>query len=327
MSGPIQTTQFVDASREEIDLIYKIEGRPSEVDIFELAKVLDSFGNVLRESYRVAFHEQGELTASVKPFEQGSFLMEIALVIQQNPAYLFAAAHPELVEQAKRVLENLGFIKKAKESGASLLELISRLRGEKASSVEQKGPDHYEYHANDGAVIPVDSTVHSLYNNSVINNYTFNIVAPAERETVEEILTYLKGDREASEIKIGKETAKAVRAFSNPANLEIKSQTLEDTTTKILHPKSGNYGQTKGIWTFTIAGAKGVIKAKISDKKFLAKYSSGSIRFFQGDVLKVRLKERQIVQATDTKLEYEITEVLEYLPVQASRQQQIRLNN
>jgi len=298
-------------SAESIDLIYKITGEPSEIDVFELSRVLDAFGHVLKETYRVTYPIDGELNVTVKPFQQGSFLMDMALSVQQNPG-LFLLTQPEMISRAKQVLEYLGFINKVKETGASLLELLRGLKNGKPASVEQTGPDSLKYYAIDGAVMPVNSTVNALYNNSIINNYTFNIVAPVERDSVERISTYLKSEPEKSAVNISKEDASAVRAFAVPPELEVKIEVLEGTTTKILKPKSGNYGQTTGVWIFTIAGTKSVIKAHISDKDFLTKYSSGSIRFYQDDRLKVKLLERQVVEGGKTRMEYEIVQVLDY---------------
>ena len=163
-------------------------------------------------------------------------------------------------------------------------------------------------------MIPVNSTVNALYNSPVINNFTFNIVAPAARENVEGIVTYLKTARELTGVKIDKEDVQAVRAYSQPPDEAPIQEILEDTTTKLLSPKSGNYGQTTGTWSFTISGTKRVIKARITAKDFLTKYSDGTIRFYQGDRLKVRLKEKQIIEGASIKMEYEITEVLEYHP-------------
>ena len=321
-----KATPLVDP--EDIDFVYQIEGDPSQVDIFELARVLDSFGNVLQESYRTAYPEEGDLVVKVKPFEQGSFLVDLALTVQQNSGYLFVASHPEILEHAKQILEYLGFIRKVNDIGTSLLELLRGLKTGKAERIEQKGPDHYEYHATDGGVMPVNSTVNALYNNPVINHNTFNIIAPVERDSVTNLLTYLKNDRESSEVRISKEDADAVRAFVEPSENEIKTEVLEDTTTKILNPKSGNYGQTTGTWSFTIAGTKRVIKAHIADTEFLTKYSSGSIRFYQGDKLRVRLVERQIIEGAKTKMEYEIEKVIDYTQARATvRPAQARATN
>ena len=300
--------------KNELDLIYKINSSSNELDVFELARVLDSFGNVLKEAYRVSFPQEGELAVRVKPFERGSFIVDLGLFIQQNPALLFVLSYKEAIDRTKQVLEYLGLAKSVRETGLSLMGLLRGLRNGKPESVEQKGQDTYEYRASDGAVLPVNSTVHALYNSPVINHYTFNIVAPVEHESVQSILTYLKQDQKGSQVELDKEDAEAVRAFSFPPELENKSEILEDTTTKLLRPKSGNYGQTTGTWSFTIAGSNRVIKARITDKAFLRRYASGSIRFYQGDTLKVKLLERQVVEGSATKLEYEIVKVLDYSP-------------
>lgn len=313
--GPIDPPTV---AQTDIDLIYKIEGTPNELDVFELARVLEALGKVLEEGYRIVHPNEGELAIKVKPFESGSFIMDIAMHVRAIPGVLFFLASPEILKYAKDTLEALGFIQKVAEKGASLMELLRKLRNGKPEKIEQTGPDEYKFHAGDGAVIPVNSTVHALYNSPVINNYTINIVAPAERESVDRIRTYLKGERETTETSIDKEAVKAVRAYAEPPQLEARVEVLEDTTTKMLHPKSGNYGQTTGTWSFTIAGSNQTIKARITDSNFLAKYSSGSIRFYQSDLLKVRLMETQKIESTKTSMVYEIIEVLEYQPAHPS---------
>jgi hypothetical protein len=94
-------------SSDSIDLIYKIEGDRSEVDVFELSRVLDSIGTIAKESYRVAHPDEGELKLAIKPFKEGSFIMDIALQLQQNPAILFVLTHPEVRDNLKSTLEGL----------------------------------------------------------------------------------------------------------------------------------------------------------------------------------------------------------------------------
>src|ERR1700727_134208 len=132
---------------DSIDVIYKIEGDQSEVDVFELSRVLDSIGTIAIESYRVAHPDEGELKLAIKPFKEGSFIMDIAFQLQQNPAILFVLTHPEVRDNLKSTLEAIGFIKKVNETGNSLLELIKRLKDGKPEKVEKKGEKSYEYHA------------------------------------------------------------------------------------------------------------------------------------------------------------------------------------
>lgn len=301
------------ADIESVNLIYKIEGQPNDVDVFELARVLDAFGNVIREAYQVAHKDEGELVVKVKPFETGSFIMDIALHLQKDPAFLLLFANSDWITSAKDTLEALGFIRDIKETTASLIELLRKLKNGKPKKVERKGPDLYEYHAGDNSVIPINSTVHALFSNPVIQNLTINIVAPAERENVEGVTTNLKWSGIETSVKLDREDVKAIRAFSNPEPRLLEPEILEDVTIKFLSPKSGSYGQTSGTWSFTITGTKRTLKAKITDDGFLQKYSNGTIRFYQGDRLKVRLLERQTV-GDEAKMEYEITEVLEYVP-------------
>ena len=54
------------------------------------------------------------------------------------------------------------------------------------------------------------------------------------------------------------------------------------------------------------------MKAKITDEKFLKSYTRGATRFYQGDLLKVLLKETQHISADDITVENEVLEVLEY---------------
>src|ERR1700674_5465438 len=98
--------EVLDAAVEgdDLHLIYKIEGRPQEVDIFELSRALESLGKVIQEGNRILYPEN-DLTLKVSPFEPGSFIMDIAMHVQQNPESggLFAllVTQPELLKQAK----------------------------------------------------------------------------------------------------------------------------------------------------------------------------------------------------------------------------------
>lgn len=306
---------------EELHLIYKIEGDPNEVDVFELSRVLEGIGNVLKEGNRVVSGGiDTELLVTVKPFESGSFIMDLTLYVQQNPIYLAFLAHPEAIKQAKGVLEYIGLIKKVRDTGASLLELLGRLRSGKPEKVEKVG-DAYEYHTQSGDIVPVSAPVNTLYNNSVINNYIFNIAAPAERPEVNSVQTYVRHAEELTGVRIGKEEAAAIRAYHEPIQLLTSPEVVDSTTTLMLNPKSGNYGETTGQWTFRIAGTKQSIKAKITDEAFLAKYTNGTIRFYAADLLKVRMHSEQRVEGSRVKAKNEIIEVLEYREAHPSERQ------
>ena len=93
-----------------------------------------------------------------------------------------------------------------------------------------------------------------------------------------------------------------------PALIPSEAEANEDTLVRVLRPKSGNYGQVKGTWQFH-RGAKGRDQSEI-----FRRYANGEVRFHQGNRLKVRLRERQIIEGEKVKMEYEILEVLDCTP-------------
>jgi hypothetical protein len=306
---------------EDVHLVYKIEGDPHDVDIFELSRVLESLGRVLQEGNRV-LHPESSVVLKVSPFEPGSFIMDIAMQMQQAAGHsaplLAAVMQPEMIKQAKDILENIGLIKKAWDYGASLLELLHKLKNGKPEKVEKRG-DVFEYKAQDGGIIPVSAPVHNLYNSGVVNNFILNIAAPVERTDVTAVKTFLKNMEAATGIQITKSDVPAIRAYVGPPVSEGQPEVIENTATYMLHPKSGNYGEKTGQWTFKIAGTSRTLKAKITDPVFLEQYTKGDFRFYVQDLLKARVHERQIVDGSKVKVQNEIIEVVHYRPSHPSQ--------
>jgi len=297
----------------EVHLIYKIEGVPDDIPVFELARTLEALGHVIQESDRVINEEQHTLLIKVKPFEEGSFLMDLVVSVQNNPAILFFLTQPEAIERIKKVFEYIGLVKKGKEAYATLLDLIGHLKTGKPEKVEPKGPDQFVYTNHNGQELIVNGTVHNLVNNVFVQNFIFSAVAgPLQRPGVEGLSTYFKDEVEESKHFLPKAEAPAIEAYSSPVPEAPRVEVIENTTTEMLNPKAGTYGEPEGVWTFTRAGTKTKIKANIADKKFLMKFQRGAVRFFHNDLLKVKLKHEQTVKNTKVTNKYEIVEVVEY---------------
>jgi hypothetical protein len=297
----------------DLHLIYKIESVQHEVDIFDLSRALESIGQVVQEGARVA-HPEISLSLRVAPFEPGSFVADIAMIVHSNPQLgLFAAmlTQPEMVAKAKEVLEYIGLVKKVGEYGESLLELLKGLKNGKPDSVQKKG-DVFEYKAKDGAVIPVSAPVNNLYNNGTVNNFIFNIAAPVERQDVAGVKTFLKNLEQVTGVQITKDDVPAIRAYVEPPATDDSPKVIENTSQYMLHPKSGNYGETTGLWTFRIAGTSRTLRAKITDKKFLANYTNGTILFYAQDLLTAKVHEKQTKDGDKVRVQNEIIEVLDY---------------
>lgn len=167
-------------------------------------------------------------------------------------------------------------------------------------------------------MLPVSAPVNTLYNSGVVNNFIFNIAAPAERADVTAIRTYLRDAELLTCVQITKDDANAIKAYSEPGLVEGKVELLENTNIYMLHPKSGNYGETTGQWTFRIAGTSRTLKAKITDPAFLANYTSGTIRFYAQGRIKAQVHEKQVIEGDKIKMHNEILEVIEYRPAHPS---------
>jgi hypothetical protein len=172
----------------EVHLIYQIEGKRNDVPVFELSQTLEGIGQIIQEADSVIFDDERQVNVKVGPFEEGSFVMDLVLSVQNSPAVLFFMSQPEAIERIKQVLEYLGLVKKTKEIFTSLLELIEFLKKGKPAKVEPAGPDVYNYYNQNGAVLPVNLPIHNLINNGTIQQFILPaIAAPLQRETVEAV--------------------------------------------------------------------------------------------------------------------------------------------
>jgi hypothetical protein len=304
----------------EVHLIYQIEGKQNDVPAFELSRTLEALGLVIQEADGVVSNDEFELSVKVRPFQEGSFIMNIVLSVVHNPTVLFFLSQPEAIERIKQVLEYLGLIKKSKEILFSLVELLEFLKSGKPAKVEPTGPNTFNYYNQEGQVMPVNQPIHNLVNNGTIQQFIFPAVAaPLQRESVEAVRTLL-ADQPQTAVRLAKEAMPAIKAYSEPTTDSAKEEIVENTTTEFLNPKAGTYGDIDGTWTFTEAGShKHPFRARITDEKFLNRFGRGAIRFYHEDVLKARVKREQRLRDGKSRTTSEIIEVIDYKPAPVRR--------
>jgi len=310
---PPQLSEPAVGESGEVHLLYQIEGSPNEVPVFELARTLEALGNVIQEADDAVSHDANELAVRVRPFQEGSFVMDLVLSVIHDPTTLFALSQPEAIARIKTVLEYLGLIKKTKEVLASLIELLQFLGNGKPAKVEPAGPDTFNYFNKAGQSMPVNQPIHTLVNNGTIQQFIFPAVAaPLQREGVEAIRTALQ-NQPLTAVRLPKVEIAAIKAYSEPEPEAPEEEVVENFTTEFLNPKAGTYGDTEGTWLFMPAGqSTNPIRARITDDKFLARFGRGAIRFYHDDVLKVKLKTEVRMKDGKTKKSHEIVEVFDY---------------
>lgn len=305
----------------EVHLMYTIVGPQDAVPVFELSHTLEALGSVIEEGDHVLYPDRHQVVVRVKPFQEGSFLMDLVLSVQNNPTVLFFLTQPEAIARIKKVLEYLGLIKQTKDAIKTVLEVIEFLRNGKAKRIEPAGRDTFNYYNQEDQVMPVSQPIHNLVNNGTIQQYFFPAVgAPLQRGPVEAVETFLKDEPQKTAVQIPKASAPALKAYSEPELEPEKEEVLENVTTEFLNPKAGTYGDIEGTWTFTLAGGrKSPFHARITDESFLASFGRGAIRFYHDDLLKVKLRTRQQMKDGRGKITRDIIEVLEYHKARVQR--------
>lgn len=65
----------------KVNLIYKLSGQGIEdgIDVFELSPILLSFGKMITEAHRVVYPDHREIAVNIKPFQKGSFEIDILM--------------------------------------------------------------------------------------------------------------------------------------------------------------------------------------------------------------------------------------------------------
>ena len=106
-----------------VDFIYRIEG-DNQLGLSELIPILTSLGELIQEGNRAANPDSPDIAISVKPFEEGSFEIEL-LLSPGTMGALFAFIQAGGLQKITDVLSNIGLVAtKAKSSYTSLLVLL-----------------------------------------------------------------------------------------------------------------------------------------------------------------------------------------------------------
>jgi hypothetical protein len=305
---------------QKVNFIYRLEGKDiSEgFDVFELAPILLSVGELIKESNKTLNPGGRDLAVNVKPFEKGSFIIDIVLFSQSNFQQIIDLVNSDNVKEIKELLEWIGLIYGGSiGAGVSLIGLIKILRG-KPKTVEQIRPNEVRYTGEDGNTYTVDSKVHQLFSNCKIQNFVYNAYGkPLESDNIDKVECYLQEDQEGTKEVFEKDLAESFRTYSET---QLPSLSLEEelvtSNDVFVSPKRGSFDADPRQWSFRL-GTSGeqVVKATIKDEKFLEKYRNNQIRLHYTDVLKIRLVQKLKKIDGDIKFDtivYEVEKVLEY---------------
>ena len=301
--------------KKSVNLIYKFSGDIDSINLFEIAPILLSLGQLIQDSNKIVNPTAEEIGINAKPFEKGSFIIEILLFAKTNAQQILDFVGSDNGQQIKTLLEYIGLI--GGIGGGSfagvkgLIGLIKFLKGKPPQKLEKVNENETKLTTDDGKSITINNHVINLYKNSNIkNNITNSFVRPLEQNSVETIDSYLKDDEENTHIQIDQTIKEYIKDYAQSAELSTQEQEMEETF--YISPKRGSFSGESNSWSFRLSTNKDIIKIdKILDTKFLKKCKDGEIRPFEKDMLKVKVKTTYDPETLNPK-KREILEVLEY---------------
>jgi hypothetical protein len=299
-----------------LNFVYQLDGDVKEIDVFQLAPTLLALGQLIQDSNRQLNPDGPEIGVNVKPFREGSFIVDLTLFAQSNFHQMLEFFTPHSIEQLKSLLEIIGLTVGGTGTVAvGAVKTIRFLKG-RPKSVEEISPGEFRFTAPDDRTITVDRSTHTLLTSPVITNNIMQIyVSPLESQpSVVDVKTYLKDD-EKTAVKVGRDEIPMLRDFAESPLLPAIAQETEKEIIHagiMLNPKRGAFGDDPKDWSFW--RGDNVITATIKDKDFLQRCASGEIRPNQNDLLTVELLERQKLKGTALqKPTYEILRVTNYV--------------
>jgi hypothetical protein len=298
------------------NFIYELGGDVGEIDVFELAPTLLSLGQLVQEANRTLYPEGQEIAVNVKPFKQGSFIVDVVLFFPSHLQQLLDLIQHTSPEQVKHLLESLGIIGTAAGAATvSVLGVIKKLKG-RVDKVEELKPGEFRY-SSDNNSVTVGQDVHNLIQNSTITQNIVNVYSkPLEKENVDRIDSYLEGEKEQTKVEVTKDDAPAIKEFADTVGRLLPAEqgeeiVKENVTTMFLNPKRGAFEGDGMQWSFH--KGSDVITATIKDPVFLNQVASGEIRPNHHDLMEVQIVEKQRVIGTEVKAPvYEIPKVIKY---------------
>jgi hypothetical protein len=299
-----------------VNFIYKLNGDVTEIDVFQLAPTLLALGELIQESNRQINPSGRDIGVNVKPFREGSFIVDLTVFANSNLQQFIDLMAPHTLEEVKTLLEIIGLTATGLVTAGYGAVKVIRFLGGKPKSVEEIAPGEFRYTSIEDKSITVKAPVHQLLSNSriVTNIYKIYAVPMQELPFVTDITTFLEGD-EASEVIVSREDVPAIKEYVSPSavpgDLEesIKETTIPDV---YLNPKRGAFDGDPRDWSFR--RGDDIITATIKDRDFLHRCTKGEYRLNHNDLLVVDLLERQRIVGTKVlKPVHEIIKVKEYI--------------
>ncbi len=300
-------------------LIYKLENINADdgVDIFEIAPILMSFGELIRSANDVLGLDQ-KIDVRVRPFQTGSWITEFVFqssVVRDLLNFLNSSEGNNLL----MLLALLGL--DVKTGVTSVIDVLRFTKGH-VSNFHKVSEGEIVYENKNGEKLTVSFPVHQLIQSPIIqNNYYHGIASPLEKFPLAScVSTKLNVDGHQEQVFSEQDR----EYIENYAKQELL-QDVEDNITELngiyLKPKRGSYSGEEKAYSFIMGETNVLYPVSIEDILFLSQLKNGEIRPFTEDVLRVNLQIRQKKDGKNKVItQYAIKKVVEYIKYEKPRQ-------
>lgn len=302
----------------KIEYVFKLDGVDSEngVDIFEIAPILMSFGELIKISAEILGYDK-KINVKVKPFREGSWITDFVFQPDSPVSSLLNYLKDSDGQDLMLLFSFLGL--NAKEGVVGVMNILRFTKG-KVTNFHKKENGKIEYTMPDGGKFEVSIEEHRLVQSPLVQvNYFNSVIIPLKRFPDASRVSIYEGSEENG-LYVTQQDVEIFETYLGETLLEDVEENVQKLPNVYIKPKRGSYSGEDKAYSFYM-GESILYPTSIEDLKLLEKLKDGSLRLFHEDVLKVDLEIRQKKDYQNKILNsYVITNLIEYIEFKKPQQ-------
>lgn len=268
------------------------------ISVYDLAPSLIAIGDLCTGANRITNGERATLAVKVDAhYRPGSFGIE--LVLDQSA-----------VEHVRGALFSIAIVgpKEIGEYIRALFALLKALKGHEPRNVERT-PNGINITTGDNSVVTINQNVGDLYDNRAIRIAAQRVVAPVEREGIDQVVIEGPGEHRREVVE------RSEVPYFEPVPIEAQTDggVVHETEAEALLTVVRPSFEDRLTWTLT--DGTNSYSARMEDEQFRESVTRGAVDFAAHDALRVRLHtQTRRLPSGQLRTAYSIPQVLQVVP-------------